>query len=132
MKSCNSCGKCCIKYSNGQLSAEPSEIEYWDEHRPDIAAYTQEGKIWIDPSTGNRLTVCPFLKKQPSASSSSTVYHCDIYYDRPNDCKLYPSTLEEMIRDDCEMIEGKDRKNPKQAQNQLNLIMSDSWQSCIH
>ncbi|HHJ18661.1 MAG TPA: YkgJ family cysteine cluster protein, partial [Gammaproteobacteria bacterium] len=28
MKECNQCGKCCIKYSDGGLSASSSEIEF--------------------------------------------------------------------------------------------------------
>ena len=57
-------------------------------------------------------------------------YTCDIYYDRPDDCKFYPSTLDEMVRDECEMIEQKDRTNPKQAKKELDIIMEDS-RSCF-
>ena len=126
MKDCNSCGKCCIKYSNGQLSAEKSEIEFWDENRPDIYAYTKNGHIWVDPKSGETLSLCPFLTKEESPSHI-TRYSCDIYFDRPDDCRLYPSTLDEMIMDECERIEKKDLLNPKNARKQLELIMSDSW-----
>ena len=128
MKECNSCGKCCIKYSNGQLSAEPEEIEFWDEHRPDIFSYTKDGKIWVDPTTGKPLELCPFLKKNdPGTGKTQVSYSCDIYFDRPDDCRLYPSSLDEMINDDCEMIEKKDLQHPEQAKIRLELIMSDSW-----
>ena len=122
MKECNSCGKCCIKYSNGDLSAEKSEIEYWQENRPDIYQYVANGKIWMDPETSQQLTLCPFLKKEPNQNR----YSCDIYYDRPDDCKYYPSNIPEMIRDDCEMIEPKDLKDAKKAQKTLDIIMIDS------
>jgi Fe-S-cluster containining protein len=122
MKECNSCGKCCIKYSNGDLSAEPAEIDYWDNHRPDIFQYVHNGKIWMDPKSGQQLTVCPFLKKEANQDR----YSCDIYYDRPDDCKLYPSNIDEMIRDKCEMIEPRDLKDSKKAQKDLDIIMSDS------
>ena len=122
MKECNSCGKCCIKYSNGDLSAEPSEIDYWENYRPDIFQYVHNGKIWMDPNTGQQLSLCPFLKKEPNKNQ----YSCDIYYDRPDDCKLYPSNIAEMIRDECEMIEAKDLKDSAKAQHELDIIMTDS------
>ena len=125
MKDCNSCGKCCIKYSNGDLSAERSEIDYWEEHRPDIYQYVRAGKIWMDPSSGQQLTLCPFLKKEPNQNR----YTCDIYYDRPDDCKYYPSNISEMVRDECEMIEKKDLTDSTKAQKTLDIIMSDSRSS---
>jgi len=122
MKDCNSCGKCCIKYSNGDLSAERSEIDYWENHRPDIYRYVRNGKIWMDPVSGGQLTLCPFLKKEENQNR----YTCDIYYDRPDDCKYYPSNIAEMVGDECEMIEKKDLADSTKAQKALDIIMSDS------
>ncbi len=132
MKECNSCGKCCIKYSNGGLSASQSEIELWDEYSPNIYRHVHDGKIWVDPDTKAPLELCPWLKKEPfssapgSQNSKQVRYSCEIYYDRPDDCRYYPSTLSEMMLDECEMIESKDIKNPKQAQKALEFIMADS------
>jgi hypothetical protein len=53
-------------------------------------------------------------------------YSCDIYFDRPDDCKYYPSNVQEMILDECEMIEPSDLKDLKKAQAKLDIIMSDS------
>ena len=122
MKECNSCGKCCIKYSNGQLSASADEIEYWDIFRPDIAEYVNNSKLWVNPKTNQLIELCPWLKQAPDTKQ----YHCKIYHDRPEDCKTYPSTIDEMIRDECEMLEDKDIKNQRQAQRDLDLIMIDS------
>jgi len=122
MKNCNQCGKCCINYSNGGLSASADEIEYWEVFRIDISKYVSAGKIWMDPDTGKQLKYCPWLRKQPDENS----YSCDIYNDRPNDCKFYPVTIEQMINDKCEMLEEKDLKNPEQAQRTLNKLMADS------
>ena len=55
MKDCTQCGKCCINYGNGGLSATRSEIEGWENDRPDIFAYVRDGKIWMDPATGRQL-----------------------------------------------------------------------------
>ncbi len=122
MKDCNSCGKCCIKYSNGALSASKQEIELWEIFNPDIAEYVRKGEIWADPKSGKLLELCPFLRQEKEGAP----YMCDIYLDRPDDCKYYPSNVQEMILDGCEMIEEFDLKDLKKAQARLNIIMSDS------
>ena len=122
MKECNQCGKCCIKYSNGGLSASVRQVDHWENHRPDIYRYVNKGSIWIDPETGKQIELCPWLRKVPNQN----MYACDIYYDRPDDCKYYPSTIDEMVTDGCEMLEEKDLSNPKQARKALDIIMEDS------
>lgn len=122
MKECNQCGKCCINYSNGGLSASASETEHWENFRPDIFRYVNDGKIWMDPDTGNQIERCPWLKKLPNQNK----YTCDIYHDRPDDCKFYPVSIEDMIKDECEMLEERDLTNPKRAQETLNRLMIDS------
>lgn len=129
MKDCNSCGKCCIKYGGGGLSVTQNQIDQWEEERPDIFEFVHHGNIWIEPKTKKQLSSCPFLTetKNQKLASKNTQYSCSIYYDRPDDCRTYPSIVEEMILDDCEMIEAKDTKNKKQAERDLMVIMSDSW-----
>lgn len=126
MKACNQCGKCCLKYSQGGLSATSDEIDFWEKHRPDIYKYVKRGEIWMDPVSKEPLDVCPWLSVVPSTSGSKTKYQCDIYDDRPDDCKYYPVTVSEMILDECEMLEPKDLVNTKQAQKKLDFIMIDS------
>ena len=122
VKECNQCGKCCIKYSNGGLSVSVGQIDYWENYRPEIYRHVSEGNIWIDPETGKQIELCPWLRKVPNQNK----YSCDIYYDRPDDCKYYPSTIDEMMIDECEMLEQKDLSNPKQARKALDRIMEDS------
>ena len=122
MKDCNQCGKCCIRYGNGGLSASIDEIEYWAVFRPHIHKYVNSGNIWTDPETGQQLTRCPWLRQ----ISNQNKYTCGIYYDRPDDCKYYPVNITQMIEDDCEMMETRDLASPKQAQNTLNRLMVDS------
>ena len=124
MKECNQCGKCCIKYSNGGLTTSASQIDYWDNYRPEIFKYVKDGNIWMDSDTGKQIELCPWLRKAPKQNK----YTCDIYFDRPDDCRFYPSTLDEMAADGCEMIEEKDLANPKQGQKALDIIMQDSRQ----
>ncbi|KPK12019.1 MAG: hypothetical protein AMJ68_03495 [Acidithiobacillales bacterium SG8_45] len=122
MIECNQCGKCCTKYSNGGLSASKREIEQWEIDRPDIYKYVRDGKIWMDPDTGRQIELCPWLRKLPDQDK----FICDIYFDRPDDCKIYPATIEDMARDGCEMLEKQDLTRPKQAQKTLDILMSDS------
>jgi Fe-S-cluster containining protein len=133
LKPCNQCGKCCINYSDGGLSATADEIEYWELFRPDIARYVSNGNIWMDPSSGAQLGICPWLRKGEGKVETNgkpkEIYSCDIYHDRPNDCKAYPADLSQMINDECEMLEADDIANPKRGYSRLKLIMSDSWSS---
>lgn len=122
MKDCNQCGKCCIHYGDGALSASHSDIESWELFRPDIAEYVRGDEIWFDPRSGEPLQRCPWLQQDASTHK----YTCDIYLDRPEDCRHYPVSIADMVKDDCEMIELKDLKQPKQAQRLLDQLMSDS------
>ena len=119
MKDCNSCGKCCIKYSNGALSASSKDLELWESYRPEIHNYVNNGKIWTDPKTAQQIELCPWLRENTNQESEQTQYTCEIYSDRPEDCRVYPSNVNEMLLDDCEMLEKKDIANLKLAQ--INL-----------
>lgn len=122
MKDCNQCGKCCTLYANGGLVASDTEIDWWETNRPDIARYVSGGEIWISPDTGKQMLRCPWLRKLPKQEK----YICRIYYDRPDDCKQYPVNIDEMIRDECEMLEPRDLLDPIKAQRTLDTLMSDS------
>ncbi len=122
MKPCNQCGKCCINYSDGGLSATADEIEFWEVFRPHIYEYVSDGKIWMDPDTGEQISRCPWLEKLPEQEK----YTCSIYHDRPDDCKHYPVDIQQMINDECEMLEVKDLAQPQQAQSTLDHLMLDS------
>lgn len=65
---------------------------------------------------------CPWLRKLPGQSK----YICRIYHDRPEDCRHYPVDIDQMVRDECEMLEPRDLANPKKAQRDLDVLMSDS------
>ena len=122
MKNCNACGKCCENWGNAGLSASAADIERWETRRPDIARLVDGDRIWIDPATGDYFARCPWLQSSPDGRMKT----CGIYADRPEDCRLYPSNISEMIQDDCEMLEPHDRTNTRAAQYRLDLLMSDS------
>lgn len=118
MNECNQCGKCCTNYSNGGLSASTSEIEYWEIHRPDIFEYVHDGNIWMDPDSGRQIELCPWLRRQPQQNRST----CAIYLYRPDDCRIYPARIEDMVKDECEMLEQRDLADRRQAQKSLELF----------
>jgi Fe-S-cluster containining protein len=122
MKDCNQCGKCCIHYADGGLSATPQEIDRWEDNRPDISRYVSGGQIWISPVTGEQMPRCPWLRKLPGQEK----YICRIYDDRPEDCRYYPVDIDQMIRDGCEMLQDRDLANPRKAQRTLDTLMADS------
>ncbi|NKB99394.1 MAG: YkgJ family cysteine cluster protein [Pseudomonadales bacterium] len=124
MQPCNQCGKCCLKYADGGLVATSAEIDQWENLRPDIYAYVHQGAIWCDPKTAAPLSVCPFLEKNQQAGI--TQYSCGIYTDRPQDCRSYPVTIDDMIQDECEMIEVKDLQDYAKAQQTLDRLMDAS------
>ena len=94
------------------------------DHRRPITTDIEDAQIWFDPKTTLQLTRCPWLI--PIENSEPVKYGCAIYFDRPEDCRLYPSRIDEMQRDGCEMLEVKDLKKPKQAQQALDRMMEDS------
>jgi Fe-S-cluster containining protein len=127
MKECNQCGKCCIAYSDGGLSATAADIEGWEIFNPAIAEYVLDGRIWMDPVSGVQLTRCPWLEVLPEKTGSAAVkYGCRIYHDRPEDCRHYPVSISEMVRDGCEMLEVRDLDAPGEAQIAIDKIMADS------
>lgn len=127
MKACTQCGKCCLHYSDGGLSASAEDIAGWEIFNPDIAKYLVDGRIWMDPESGEQLKHCPWLELLPATSENSTAkYGCRIYQDRPEDCRHYPGSVAEMVRDGCEMIEVQDLEAPEEAKKALDRLMSDS------
>ena len=124
MKDCNQCGKCCIKYGGGDLAATQEEIDLWEIFNPEIFKYVNNDEIWFDPIAGVRLKKCPFLELSPTKSPDTpNIYTCSIYFNRPEDCRDYPSNIAEMVRDECEMIEITDLNNPKESQITLDILM---------
>ena len=127
MKDCNQCGKCCIKYGGGDLSATQEEVDLWEVFNPEIFDYVKNNEIWFEPQSGKKFERCPFLDIAPRKDAlASDKYTCSIYINRPEDCRLYPSLINEMIRDECEMIEVVDLGNHKKAQIKLDKLMADS------
>jgi Fe-S-cluster containining protein len=118
MRDCNQCGKCCTNYGGQDLSASAEDLERWRTTRPDISAYVLDEKIWFDPQSRAPLKDCPWLR-EPRAG----FFTCAIYAERPEDCRFYPVTVTQMLKDECEMLEAHDRLRPRNAQRALDRLM---------
>jgi len=121
MRECNSCGKCCTKYGGGGLSASEHDLALWESLKPDIHKYVRNKEIWMDPETGMQLEFCPWLRKE----ANQVKFSCAIYFDRPEDCRVYPANVEEMLKDDCEMLELRDLGDLKRAQFEFEVKFAD-------
>ena len=96
-------------------------MDLWENLRPDIFRYVRDGKIWMDPESGQQIELCPWLRKQPD----QITYSCAIYFDRPEDCRVYPARVSEMIKDECEMLEANDFADLPSAQMKLDTKYRD-------
>lgn len=76
----------------------------------------------MDPLTGEQIDLCPWLRRAPD----QVHYSCAIYFDRPQDCRIYPATVADMIKDDCEMLEPGDYTDLSRSELELKLKFSDS------
>ena len=114
MRPCTQCGKCCLKYSAGAGlgSATECDVELWELEAPEILAYTDFmlHDLWISPVTGEEMNRCPWLRKFPRKEK----YKCRIYKYRPEACQGYPVSIDQMIRDGCEMLEQGDLEKSKE------------------
>jgi Fe-S-cluster containining protein len=120
MKPCNFCGKCC-KFGEGAGlgSATRNDIIKWRKYRPDILNYSPPPShdLWVSPVTGEETYRCPWLRKLPMKAS----FICRIHEFRPEVCHHYPVNIEQMISDQCEMLEPGDAEK---SANELKAELS--------
>lgn len=83
---CRRCGRCCIE-SQGHLQATLEDLDRWKkEGRKDILQFAYVmlnsfADLWFDPTTGEELSDCPFLRKLGRAK-----YECTIHGTAPEQC----------------------------------------------
>ncbi len=84
---CLGCGICCDLYG-GHLLASQSDLERWERQgRTDLLAMVNHlGWIWVDPHTGERLELCPFLDRKSAETAL-----CSIHDTKPDLCRSYPT-----------------------------------------
>lgn len=114
MKACTQCGKCCTNemYMN-TLEIDGVDVKRWRRQgRDDILAHIEViGRTKADPwadawftKAGNSVKGCPFVRKIRGADR----YTCTIYDTRPQVCRSYPHSVDQMAAAGCEMLEPGD------------------------
>lgn len=105
---CKQCGHCCLNLS-GAFSTCVSEedIRMWEaEGREDILEWVVpisigEGQmiydIWLNPTTGEEVSRCPWLRKLPNKDK----YICRIHDVKPAHCRDYPHSREHAEETGC-------------------------------
>jgi uncharacterized protein len=102
---CTRCGRCCLKPDYiATLTASPGDVRRWRrEGRHDILAYAEVigsgADLWIRPD-GSECTRCPFLRKDRNA----VTYRCRIHATKPQPCRDYPASYDQMVEDGCEIV----------------------------
>lgn len=129
MKACNGCGKCCEKYSasSGLGSATVADVRRFRK-RPDILDWASPPlyDYWFSPVTGEETGRCPWLRKLPNRA----VFKCRIHDVRPDTCRGYPVSRQQMVQDQCEMIEpGDELLSDKEFQTLLARMRNASANS---
>ncbi len=92
---------------------------------PEILNYTDSmlHDLWISPVTAEEMGRCPWLRKLPLKDK----YKCRIYNFRPETCQGYPVSIDQMIKDGCEMLEDGDlHKSAGELTKDLELIRNAS------
>jgi Fe-S-cluster containining protein len=76
-------------------------LDRWEnEGREDILYWCELGDLWVhydENDDGKEAFRCPFLRKLPRKKK----YKCLIYETRPDVCRGYPYTEEQVVRDRC-------------------------------
>ena len=106
MKPCTQCGRCCQNPDfMMRLGVSTEDTERWQrEGRDDILAWVDRGNVWINPTTREGETVCPFVRK----AEGHELWDCTIHDTRPETCRAYPFHVAHMKFVDCEMLDEGD------------------------
>ena len=114
MRACTQCGRCCTNPSFMKtLPATGDDVKRWRKGgRADILEWCSVlgddanpyADLWISPRTGDEASRCPFVRKIRGQDR----YTCTIYNTRPEVCRAYPISVDNMKAVDCEMIDPGD------------------------
>jgi len=95
------------------LDIDGADVKRWRRQgRYDILAHIEViGRTKADPwadawftKAGNSVKRCPFVRKVRGTDR----YTCTIYDTRPQVCRSYPHSVDQMAADGCEMLEPGD------------------------
>ncbi len=111
---CRQCGRCCraLDYHH-ELTDE--DVTQWnatghDEILKWVAVADRDNgrpayRIWVSPDTGQLVTPCPFLKKEPASNR----WQCGIHDIKPTICRQYPVSRKHALLTGCSGFIGTSR-----------------------
>ena len=105
---CKQCGNCCLNLPDAfSTCAHNDDIVRWEkEDRYDIlewVAFIPMGPdhliadLWLNPSTGEDASRCPWLRKLPRKNK----YVCLIHDVKPMHCREYPKSRKHAEKTGC-------------------------------
>ncbi len=100
---CKQCGHCCLDLGAYQTCASEEDIALWEENgRDDLLDWVIEiapgvYDIWMNPETGDYVSHCPWLHKEPGQEK----YICRIKALKPEICRDYPVSREHAEKTGC-------------------------------
>ncbi|MBI4792938.1 MAG: hypothetical protein HY789_09510 [Deltaproteobacteria bacterium] len=130
------CGHCCLNLSDAiDVCATEEDIRRCEENnRYDILAWVDiislgEGHpvydIWINPTTGDDVGRCPWLRKLPGKNK----FICRIQDMKPEHCRNYPLSREHAENPGCPGF-GRTARSKKQA-NDMTKLKVDPYKTKI-
>lgn len=103
---CLQCGHCCRTLGDAfATSADTEDVDRWErEGRFDILQWVDLRlrdvgmmDLWIDPTTGEEVVRCPWLRKVPREDR----YRCRIHATKPRHCREYPHSKKHALMTGC-------------------------------
>lgn len=103
---CRQCGRCCLSldYHHGVTETDVTQWKAAGHHEilkwVEIAAddgHPPVYRIWVSPKTGQLVTPCPFLKKDPTSNR----WQCQIHDRKPGVCRQYPVSRKHALMTGC-------------------------------
>lgn len=100
-KLCTGCGICCEMYGHN-LYATKEDIARWRQKAPWLLEYVlaldELNDLWRNPITGDEMERCPWVGQAGGKRI------CRIHHLKPDICRGYPYSVEQMRDDACEIL----------------------------
>ncbi|MFC1592193.1 hypothetical protein ACFL43_06685 [Thermodesulfobacteriota bacterium] len=103
--SCKQCGSCCLNLDGYETTCSAADVRRWERQgRYDILAWVEScetaggrviHEVWVNPDSGEPVTRCPWLRKQPRRDR----YLCRINDTKPERCRWWTPDSHKHARD---------------------------------
>ncbi len=103
---CRQCGQCCRALDYHHDVTEADVAQWKGSGHSDILKWVEVStgkdrapiyRIWVSPKTGQLISPCPFLKKNPTTNR----WRCHIHAIKPGICRQYPVSRKHALMTGC-------------------------------